>query len=204
MISDSEYQELKEWVITYIDEQCIIRDTIMPGKLPGSTYTWMFYLRNGLFHHSFLSAIGQMFIYRVNREIGHFDFQLSGLETASTPMLAGIPMVARAFDIRLNSFSIRKSRKEYGLKNWLEGRPNNKPVMLIDDLCNSSKSMGFAHHILESHNIPVLDYAFCIVNKVNKEVHDVDRQVSDMYLPKKIKIISLFDLDDFGLNNPSH
>jgi len=204
MITDLQYDELKQWVGTYIDENCIIRNTPMPGKSPGSTYTWMFYLRNGLFHHSFLTAISQMFLYRVCHDVGHFDFQLSGLETASTPMLAGIPMVARAFDIRLNSFSVRKEQKTYGLMNWIEGRPNDKPVMLIDDLCNSSRSMEFARQVLEAERIPVLDCAFCIVNKVNKEIHEQNRQITDMYLPKSMKVISLFDLDDFELYNPSH
>ena len=204
MITVSEYQQLHNWVGSYINEYCIVRNTPMPGKAPGSTYTWMFYLRNGLFNQSFLSAISQMFIYRANHEIGHFDFQLSGLETASTPMLAGIPMIARAYDIRLNAFSVRKEQKEYGLRNWLEGLPNDKPVMLIDDLCNSSRSMAIARDIIEQHNIPFLDYAFCIVNKFNEVDHDEIRQNSDMYLPETTKIISLFDLDDFDLYCPSH
>jgi hypothetical protein len=42
------------------------------------------------------------------------------------------------------------------------------------------------------------------VNKVNKKTHNEQRQTTDMYLPNTIKIIHLFDLDDFNLNNPSH
>ena len=57
---------------------------------------------------------------------------------------------------------------------------------------------------LTIENIPVANVAFSIVNKSNKDVHNKTRLVGDMYLPKEIKVISLFDLDDFDLNNPSH
>ena len=82
----------------------------MDGKKPGTYYTWQFYLRRGLFDPIFLSVLSQMFIYKVEREIGHFNFQLSGLETAATPMLAAIPLVARGYDIELNAFVVKKEQ----------------------------------------------------------------------------------------------
>ncbi len=204
MITHNEYNELHEWTKNYIDTKCIIRNTPMPGKKPGSTYTWMFYLRNGLFNHEFSSAISQMFLYKVVNEIGHFEFQLTGLETASTPMLASIPLVSRVFGLDLNAFSIRKQRKEYGLLNIIEGMPNDKPCLILDDLCNSSASLRRAHDVVLSENLQVLDFAFCIVNKVNKNIHVQSRQTTDMYLPENIKMVYLFDLDDFNLFGPSH
>jgi len=82
--------------------------------------------------------------------------------------------------------------------------PNEKPVMLIDDLCNSSMSMKKSYDILQEEKIPVFNYAFSIINKVNKNIHKETRVKSDMYLPEDIKMIYLFDLDDFNLENPSH
>ena len=198
------YDELHFWTKNYIEKNCLIKNRVMPGKLPGTTYTWIFYLRNGLFNHEFLSAVSQMFIQKVKHEIGHFDFQISGLETGSTPLLAGIPLIGRVFDLNINSFSIRKEQKTYGLLNWIEGMPNEKPVMLIDDLCNSSMSMKKSYDILQEEKIPVFNYAFSIINKVNKNIHKETRVKSDMYLPEDIKMIYLFDLDDFNLENPSH
>jgi len=128
----------------------------------------------------------------------------SDLEAGSTPLLAGIPLIARVFDLNINSFSIRKEQKTYGLLNWIEGMPNEKPVMLIDDLCNSSISMRKAYDVLQEEKIPVFNYAFSIVNKVNKNIHKEIRVKSDMYLPEDIKMLYLFDLDDFNLENPSH
>jgi orotate phosphoribosyltransferase len=204
MINHVEYGELYEWTKNYIDTRCIVRNTPMPGKLPGTRYTWMFYLRNGLFNHEFSSAISQMFLYKAIHEIGHFDFQITGLETASTPMLTSIPLIGRVFGIDINSFSIRKERKEYGLQNIIEGLPNDKPCLLLDDLCNSSASMRRAHDVLLEEKLQVMNFAFCIVNKVNKDIHAQSRQTTDMYLPDTIKMIHLFDLDDFNLFGSSH
>ena len=176
----------------------------MPGKVPGSTYTWMFYLRNGLFNHNFLINVSQMFLYHMERADPNFDFQITGLETAATPLLAAIPMVGSIMGVDLNAFVVRKTRKEYGLQNIIEGLPNNKLSVIIDDLCNSSKSMAQCLKVLQEEQIPIANVAFAIVNKSNKEVHDEARLKSDMYLPPEIKVISLFTLDDFGLTNPSH
>lgn len=203
-INDPQYEVLKEWVHNYIDTKCIVRNQEMPGKAPGSTYTWMFYLRNGLFNHQFLINISQMFIYHMERIDPKFNFQLTGLETAATPMLAAIPMVASVMGIDINAFVVRKDRKTYGLLNVIEGVPNNKLAVIIDDLCNSSRSMAQCLNTLTAEDIPVANVAFAIVNKSNEEVHDNFRMIGDMYLPKEIKVISLFTLDDFDLYNPSH
>jgi orotate phosphoribosyltransferase len=176
----------------------------MPGKAPGSTYTWMFYLRNGLFNHQFLINVSQLFLYHMERLDPKFNFQLTGIETAATPLLAAIPMVASTMGADINAFVVRKSRKEYGLKNIIEGIPNDKLAVMIDDLCNSSASMAQCFNVLGQENIQVANVAFCIVNKSNKEVHDESRLKTDMYLPSGIRVISLFTLDDFGLSNPSH
>lgn len=175
----------------------------MPGKTPGSQYSWMLYLRNGLFNPEFLSAVSQLFILKIKEKIGHFDFQIAGLETGSTPMLAGIPLVGREFNIDINAFSIRKNQKQYGLLNWLEGAPNDKPVMIIDDVCNSSKSMKKCYDVCSSSRLSIFNYAFCIVNKSSNKVSNNHYVNTDEYLPPNIKIISLFDFNDFNLNTQS-
>jgi orotate phosphoribosyltransferase len=176
----------------------------MPAKKKGDTYTWMFYLRNGLFNAEFLINVGQMFIYKMERIDPTFNFQISGLETAATPMLTSIPMVAKVMGIDINAFVVRKDRKEYGLLNMLEGIPNNKMVVMVDDLCNSGNSMAICLKRLHAEGLTVANTAFTLVNKSNKDVHDEQRLASDMYLPPEIKVVSLFTLDDFDLSNPSH
>jgi len=201
IISDEKYDSLWNQCRDFIDEHCIVRaepGTYMEGKLPGSRYSWVFYLRNGLFRTDFLSAVTQMWMKRVSDEIGHFDFQLSGLETASTPMIVGIPIYAQVFGVNLNGFSIRKEQKEYAMKNWLEGGATEQPVMLMDDLSNSGNSLRKAYDILEWHRMDTFDTAFTLVNKVNEGVHD-DNMDKDFMSPEHIKIMSLYTLDDFDL-----
>ena len=205
IISDEEYEILSNRCKNYIDKRCIIRNTPMPGKIPGTINTWMFYLRNGLFNPDFIQAIGTLFFYKIEKEIGHFNFQITGLETGSTPLISTFPLIGKIHDIHINAFSIRKKQKEYGLKNWIEGVVNpTVPCLLVDDLCNSSASMKIAYDVLKLYNLPTMDYAFTIVNKVNKDIHADSRVTTDMYLPPSIKMIYLFDLDDFDLYNPSH
>ena len=203
-ISDDEYDATKEWVRAYINKYCIIRNTPMPGKLPGSTYTWIFYLRKGLFNTDFMVAIAKMFVYKFERIDPAFNFQLTGLETAATPMLVGIPLVAKMYGIDLNAFVVRKKRKEYGLLNMFEGRPNQKVAVILDDLCNSGNSMSQCERALDTEGMEVARVAFTIVNKSNGSVHSATRQRTDMNLPQDIEVVSLFTLDDFGLANPSH
>jgi len=202
--TEGEYQTLYNECKEFIDKHCIIRNTKMPGKVPGTWYTWIFYMRRALLDKNFMNAMSKLFIYRIHQEIGHFDFQIAGLETGATPLVVSLPIFLQKNKIDVHSFVIRKERKTYGLQNWIEGIPNDKPILLVDDLCNSSISMKQAYDIVHQEGMQTLQYAFAVVNKVNKGIHPPSREVTDMYLPKEIKVISLFDMDDFNLTNPSH
>lgn len=203
-VTDEQFAISRAWLRDYINKHCIVRNTPMPGKLPGSTYIWMFYLRKGLFNVEFLEHLGVTFVHQFERIDPQFNFQITGLETAATPMLVGISMVAKRLGIDLNAYVVRKKRKEYGLLNRFEGRPNQKLSIVMDDLCNSGRSMAQAVKVLESEDMEVGDVAFAIVNKSNHGVHSPQRLQSDMYLPPNLRVVSLFTLDDFNLNNPSH
>ena len=234
IISEDEYVIMKEWMRKYIDEKCIFRQgdnweidcredksfmaakrntNLLPPPL-GKCYTWQFYLRRGCFDSTFNSILSQMFIYQVERTIGHFNFQLSGLETAATPMLSAIPLVARNFGIELNSFLVKKEQKRYGIRNWIEGQIKaGVPVLIIDDLISRTSSIKQCNDLLTIpyDNIETMDYVFAIVNKYTKHAgtesyRSKDRfkgfgNTSTMYcdkIPGK-KIMYLFDCDDFDL-----
>jgi orotate phosphoribosyltransferase len=202
LLTQEQYNQKRLFVKNFINEFCIYRvkpgEPKLPGKLPNTLYTWQFYLRRGLFNHEFLTAVSELFLQKVHEELNTFDFQIAGLETASTPLLAGIPLVAAKYGLDINAFSIRKNRKEYGLLNWIEGRVNNKPIMLIDDLCSSTASLDKAYKVLLSVNLTnILNRAFCVVNK--KNVIDRNQPVVDKYLTEEIKVMYLYSLDDFNL-----
>jgi orotate phosphoribosyltransferase len=204
--TQTQYDDAYEFCKKYIDEVCIVRNQVMPARAPGKVYTWMFYLRRGLFNPDFARSVSLLFLAKVEKEIGHFNFQLAGLETGSTPLLSAIPLVAKTYNIDINAFSVRKERKSYGLLNWIEGIPNNKPIMLIDDLCNSKETMRTAYNTIRTYHpdLQFMNNAFVVVNKVNKTVHEPKRQTTDMYLPETIKMLYLYDMDDFDLHIPSH
>lgn len=202
LLTQDEYDLRWKFVRQFIDELCIYRvkpgQPPLLGKEPNTFYSWQFYLRRGLFNTEFLTAVSEMFLQKAYDEFKSFEFQIAGLETASTPMLAGIPLVAAKYGLDINAFSIRKNRKEYGLRNWIEGRVNNKPILLVDDLCSSTKSLDTAYTILIKENlVNVLDRAFCVVNKRN--VEDKTQPAVDTYLPEQIKVMYLYSLDDFNL-----
>lgn len=209
LITEEEYNDLYQRGKDFIDTRCIVRrdrSNPLPGKAPGSSYTWMFYLRRGLYSSEFACATAKMFWYRVAQERGKLPFQIAGLESGAVPILAAIALTGKLlYGIEVNTFSIRKEQKQYGLKNWIEGTPiPDLPVMLVDDLCNSSTSMRRSFDVCIEHGLPICTQAFCIVNKVNKGVHSRRREVTDMYLPNFIQMLYLYDLDDFQLSNPSH
>lgn len=208
IISDIEYEDRYEYCKNYIDKICIYRcqpGEYLPAKRKGYFYTWQFYLRRGLFDVDFMECIADMFIYKIEREIGHFNFQIAGMETASTPMLAGIPMHAKKYGLNISAFSVRKEQKEYGLKNWFEGTPDfGLPILLIDDLCNSANSLIKAYDIIDQHHYKLLNYAFAIVNKTNrtdKQKMKIDKYFNH-YGVDDMKFLSIYTLDDFDLNIP--
>ncbi len=203
MIDQAEYDRLWQWGKDYVNARCIERRDrahAMPALAPGKTYTWMFLPRRGLYNPEFLRAVVQMFEFRIAKVIGNFNFQLAGVESAATPIIVGCQLL-----LGLPGFSVRKDQKTYGIKNWVEGVPKSGiPVLLVDDLCNSSKSLRHGYDVCKIEKLPILTWAFVLINKVNKQVHSEHRRLSDMYLPPEIKVIYLWDLDDFNLAHPSH
>jgi orotate phosphoribosyltransferase len=203
MLTDIQYQQLWRWGQTYIDTRCIERrdkGNELPGLIEGTKYRWQILPRRGLYDPEFLKVVVAMFEYRISKDIGHTNFQMAGVESAAVPLLIGASLM-----LGIPSFSVRKERKTYGLLNWIEGTP--KPgvqVMLVDDLCNSRRSLRHAYDICLEHGLPIFNYAFVLMNKVNKAIHSEERRRTDMYLPPTINVIYLYDLDDFKLSNPSH
>lgn len=218
-ISQKTFDASKNWLRKYIDEHCIVRDTMMKGKIPGTIYSWCFYLRRGLYNPEFNKHLAVCFLYKIQEEVGHYNFQLSGLETAATPMITSIPIYAKhLLGIDIHSFICRKEPKAYALEEHYEGNfKRGVPVLLVDDLANSTMSLQTASNIIKDYELERLRYAFVIVNKVNRNYYDMGlteeyydktdhelRQSHDMYLSKDVNILSIFDMDDFNLCGASH
>ena len=134
IIDDDKYSKLREWTREYIDSRCIYRGEPIPGKIPGTVYTWQFYLRRGLFDYNFLSAISQMFLYKIEKEIGHFDFQI---ETQ-------LNSVKNFFDNKVNLNILKELKKILEVKNDVtkdkNGLLNEKTFMVTGKLNGISRA----------------------------------------------------------------
>lgn len=155
---DSERERIKKELFKYIDENCLFRcnpektyslslpqGTIAPQSPLGRWSTWQFYLRR-LTHNpkmlTYVSAlIWEQIVVSLNQKKEYPAVQLCGMETSSIPLMIGIQQFAGSHGIAINSFSIRKERKPYGLFNFIDGDPADCPVIVVDDIINSGSSV---------------------------------------------------------------
>jgi len=183
----------------FIAKECLYKpkEKYMFGKLAGTRYPSQYYLTSLLYDAAMMEKIAVCFFEMVKQEIGHFNFQLAGREWSSIPLLTGIPVYMRnIYHIEVNSFLIRKSRKTYGRNNYIEGKVNNFPVMIVDDLSNSQDGFLHCHKVLLGEKIDTIPYTFSVLNKYRKSYEENmnhDRYLGDQY--KSLFIVSGDDID---------
>lgn len=188
----------KDFIATYIGINCLDKpETPYFGKLPGTRYSSQYYLSKALYNSEFLSRVSREFERLVLQEIGHFNFQLSGREWSSIPLLTSIPLHMMSKGIKLNSFMIRRDRKTYGKHNYIEGFTNDLPVLMVDDLCNSTDTFRYQNKILKYEGLTPLPYLFAVLNKYRK-MTTPKAFVEDRYCPssKPITIVNGDDIDN--------
>ncbi len=150
---DKILEELKE----FIDRNCIFRcnpgvqysESAPIGKIPSLTplqmNSFQFMLRRLTHDPKMLSYVSALMFEKIvesiNNETEYPNVQLCGLETSSIPIMIGIQQFAGRYGISINSFSIRKERKQYGLFHLIDGIPTESPVIVIDDTINSARSI---------------------------------------------------------------
>lgn len=189
-----DYYAARERVKRKIEEKCLLRGVNLPGK-GGSRYSWMFYMRPGLFDPEFMRDVGAMFLYRVREEVGHFDFQICGLETGAVPLLVGIPIFASVLeDAFINAFSVRKEPKEYGLMNRLEGVVTKQKAMIVDDIVNSTSSLRRCLDFITAEGVEFSGWVFSIIRKHNPNYNP------EIHMPANTRYIHLFDIGEWGLS----
>lgn len=188
----------RQWLRAYIEYNCIYRvpydDEPLPGKAPGTTYVWQFYLRRGLFNEWFLGTVGSLFWEMFKDMYKEQPFQVMGLETGATPILVCIAMTAPFYGINVNAVSIRAERKKYGLKNRFEGIIDySLPVVIVDDMSNSKNTILQSMKHCIDEGLQLYKCGFTIVNKDNDGMHPDH----DKYIGKKFEIKSLFNINEF-------
>lgn len=166
----------------------------MPSIVPGQFYTWQFYLRAATLVPEFLDHIASVFWTCFAPKYRQHPFQITGLESASIPILTAI-LLAGA-DLGVNAFTIRKEYKTYGKGNIIEGNPNDLPIVFIDDLTSPQhKAFWHSARVIRRSGLELYPSAFVLVRKQYK---DEEPEIVTSWGP--IKIESVFTLDDFTLD----
>lgn len=176
----------KQYLLKKIQEDCIERGQFL-GKRPGDRYSWQLYMSRLLYSSTELEIIAQSFFELFQDR--PYDFQVAGREWSAIPLLT-------AFSLRggFNSFMIRKQRKNYGIHNFVEGKPNGLPVLIVDDLCNSTDSFAHCKRVIEKElQLPLYPNIFAVVNKKRK---DEDGWQYDKYLGSEFTAKTIFTLDE--------
>lgn len=160
----------KQFILNGIVNRCIEETKMgdfMYGATPGSRYVWQYYMSRILYDRYYQYDIAREFHKLVFNNVGHWNFQIAGQDNSSIPLLASLPILLdNYYDVEINAFMIRRKRKSFGIHNWTEGLYNDKPVLLIDDLCNSTN--GYLHGYRVCKNVlglEVMPYIFAVVNK---------------------------------------
>ena len=215
MILDDDMRDMMlSWMHNYINEHCIHRvkpdeKPLQPlyfGHAPGG-YTWLIVSRKALMNRRFLNYLGILFWDKFAGDYKKNKFQLSGLETASIPMMTAISLTGPMFDIDdLNCFYIRKRPKEYGLFQEIEGSYDpDIPVLIVDDFYNSRSTYLKCKEKIEELNLKLHDKAFAIIDKrmeiYKEEVPDELKGWRENIRKslEGLEITSLFQITDFDL-----
>lgn len=186
LIDDKEYEILHDFCRRYIDEYCIWRPKNEEEKKKAGQHG-QFLLRRGIFNSQFATAISLLFLKKIHDEIGHFNFQIAGLETGATPLVQAINLVALQRGINLNSFIIRKDVKASGVKNTVEGIPHPRlPVLICDDTTISGKTISKAQSFVKKKGYAAHDIVFTIVGGDKAPLLD-----------ENTKHIMLYNFDEF-------
>jgi orotate phosphoribosyltransferase len=183
----------------FINDKCIQRvppgSKELPSIVRGSYYTWQFYLRAACLDPACLRGITDVFWSKFSKLFVEQPFQIAGVEAAATPIITAIILTGHAKGYLINGFTIRKEPKAYGLRQLIEGRVLELPVLFVDDL-TSPQHKAFWQFIfgISQRGLSLNGHGFVLVRKMRDE----DSNILHTFLGS-VKVESIFTLDDFTL-----
>ncbi len=190
--------EEREYVRSFINDNCIERrpkgSTDLLRMEGAGYYVWQFYLRAVMYDVKALNIITKDFFLR-NRGVNFSAIRLAGIESSSVPLLTAFSQEAHRYGVELDIISVRKTAKTYGLQQWVEGKVDFRPVMIVDDLISDNhKWNNHVVWILEKSGVPILDRMYSIVNK-----HEKPTRIP-ISGKRTAELVSMFNLNDFELD----
>lgn len=180
--SDNVLNQIKSSMIHHAEDG----DRITSSK--GNQQSWMIDLRPLLLDPEALEEICSAFWGRYEQ---YAPVQIGGMEVAAVPLVTALILTGRRRGLAVNGFLIRKDRKRTGLGRKIEGNLTSDPIIIVDDIVNSSKSLEKVRLALKQEGREI-DRIFTIIDymsskgKVWKKKH-------------QIATGSLFKLSDFDL-----
>src|SRR5947208_954085 len=105
-LSYQERMDHWQWCRSYIDHECIWRANeqcpSIPGKAPGSTYIWQFYLRRATFNAQFSRRLGLLFWDRFLPVFQQAPFQVGACCPSGPPIATAIQAAGAKLGLNVN------------------------------------------------------------------------------------------------------
>jgi outer membrane protein assembly factor BamB/orotate phosphoribosyltransferase len=182
--------DLRDLLAPAIRERAILRGDNQRLISPnGNSNDWLIDLRRLFMDAKLLDAAAELFW----RECaGLMPFQVGAMESAAIPLLSAIILKSPALGAPVNGFSIRKERKTYGAGSSIEGTLTEAPIVIVDDILNSGRSLEKVRVVVEQEN-KTIAAVFVLIDYESPEGRLWRRTHG-------IPVHSLFRLSEFGLS----
>ena len=155
----------------------------------GRKYNWMIDMRRVMTDAQSLDIAAELFWEMFDYKL---PFQVGGMETAAISLVAAIAMKSVSRGTPINTFIVRKERKTYGAGQLLEGILSDDPIVIVDDILNSGRSLEKTRAVLEAYDRTIAD-AFILVDYQSRRSLEW-RKNSD------VQVVAPFELSDFELS----
>lgn len=200
-LTDSDRAEHLEWCRAFIDHHCIFRSPkgsrLLTGPA-GDLNSWQYYIQVATLNQGFGYRIGLLFWDRFGPAFEREPFQICGCDTGGVPLICALQSVAYRAGIRVNVLSVKQQQKAFGLKNWFEGVVENLPVMLVDDIVASGRSMTAGMKQLAQAGLMLHPEAFSILSCKRKTPPEIALG------NQKLDLSVLYFPDDFAISMDSY
>lgn len=181
---------VRDLLFSAIRDRAILRGESQRLISPrGERNSWLIDMRRVFMDPKLLDAAAEIFWQQC---AGMLPFQVGGMETAAIPLLSAILMKSQARGTPVNGFMIRKERKTYGTGSSIEGVLTGDPILLVDDIVNSGRSLEKARAILEQENRGIAS-VFVLVDYESS-------QAAQWRERHRVQVFAPFRLADFGLS----
>src|SRR5215469_18682912 len=181
---------LMDLIASAIRERAILRGENQRLISPnGNSNNWLIDLRRLFMDANLLDAAAELFWQECG---GMMPFQVGAMEAAAIPLLSAILLKSLSRGAPVNGFSIRKERKTYGAGSSIEGTLTDAPIVIVDDILNSGRSLEKVRVVLAQANKSIAS-VFVVI--------DYESAEGELWRRKHgIPLQPLFRLSEFDLS----